>query len=440
MTPSFRGPVKAAIRPARLAQACALALALTAPAALADPLGPDLPPTGASLLTQLFPDGLPYPFEAALDRLRTLAGPENVQTALIPLGRSLQRYAADPDYFASPRLVVAVTGDRAAGPGRPAARRPPLPRLPARRRGHRGDQLQRRRRPLRVPGDRRLHRRRTRPPSNPPNAASASPATRARARSSPARSGARPTPTPPSPPASPPSARPSTARPSTRPSTPSTRLDAATDRAARLPLAARLWAEACPDPACRAALLAAALRTGLGAAAPAAPPGFDVPATLAAATPDLPNRDPLLDGDGRPRDHRHPRPRDPAPAPRPPAGVPTPFAAAAREIAAQFSPGDLAWIDAPLRRHPGPTETLTLPCTTTEATLPTGARESRFTCTGPDASLAGFRAADGAGRHRDPHPPRQRAPGGPRPPAWPPAPRTAAASPSPSPTPAPPSP
>ena len=37
---------------------------------------------------------------------------------LIPLGRSLQRHAADPDYFASPRVVVAVTED-AGAPGRP---------------------------------------------------------------------------------------------------------------------------------------------------------------------------------------------------------------------------------------------------------------------------------------------------------------------------------
>ena len=37
----------------------------------------------------------------------------------MPLGRSLQRYAAAPDYFAAPRIVVAVTGDAAAGPGAP---------------------------------------------------------------------------------------------------------------------------------------------------------------------------------------------------------------------------------------------------------------------------------------------------------------------------------
>ena len=86
-------------------------------ATLADPAGPDVPPTGSALVSELFPERLPFPFEALLDRLRGLAGPENVETALIPLGRSLQRYAAHPDYFASPRVLVAVTGDRAAGPG-----------------------------------------------------------------------------------------------------------------------------------------------------------------------------------------------------------------------------------------------------------------------------------------------------------------------------------
>jgi len=42
-----------------------------------------------------------------------------VATTLIPLGRSLQRLAARPDYFGSPRVVVAVTGDLAVGPEAP---------------------------------------------------------------------------------------------------------------------------------------------------------------------------------------------------------------------------------------------------------------------------------------------------------------------------------
>ena len=70
-------------------------------------------------MQEAFPEGPPFPFEAALEHLRALVGSENVATALIPLGRSLQRFAASPDYFASPRIVVAITGDRSHGPNTP---------------------------------------------------------------------------------------------------------------------------------------------------------------------------------------------------------------------------------------------------------------------------------------------------------------------------------
>ncbi len=83
--------------------ACALAFGLAGSA-------------GADTVAEVFPDGIPYPFERVLERLEEIAGPENVKTALVPFGRSLQRFAAAPDYLASPRIVVAVTGDRAAGP------------------------------------------------------------------------------------------------------------------------------------------------------------------------------------------------------------------------------------------------------------------------------------------------------------------------------------
>ena len=73
---------------------------------------------GQSVLESLFstPDGsiLPYPFPRVIDALKKQAGGENVRTALIPIGRSLQRFSADPDYFASPRIVVAATGDAGA--------------------------------------------------------------------------------------------------------------------------------------------------------------------------------------------------------------------------------------------------------------------------------------------------------------------------------------
>lgn len=93
-------------------------LLLSASSALASE--PDLPPVGRSLFdivtTVETPDGprldVPFPF----DRLRALiakAGglaPGDIAETLIPIGRSLQREAAAPDYFAFPRRVLGVTG------------------------------------------------------------------------------------------------------------------------------------------------------------------------------------------------------------------------------------------------------------------------------------------------------------------------------------------
>ena len=86
--------------------------------------GPDRPPVGRSLFDRLFAaerDGaavidVPYPFATLRQRLLGHLGPgaEDSQVlaqVLIPLGRALQRNAAAPDYFASPRLVLAVVGD-----------------------------------------------------------------------------------------------------------------------------------------------------------------------------------------------------------------------------------------------------------------------------------------------------------------------------------------
>ena len=70
---------------------------------------------GASLLAELFPAGLPVPFEAVVDRLRSEAGAANVQVALVPLGRSLQRYAARPGLFR--RAADRRRGDRRCGRG-----------------------------------------------------------------------------------------------------------------------------------------------------------------------------------------------------------------------------------------------------------------------------------------------------------------------------------
>ncbi len=117
-----------------LAAAVAATLALNGAAAAPGPMhlvdpadpGPNLPPTGRSVFDELFeisppgtsrPDAryaLPFPFERLLDQLNARIAPAQATTVLIPLGRSLQRFAADPDYFSSPRVVVAVTEDRGA--------------------------------------------------------------------------------------------------------------------------------------------------------------------------------------------------------------------------------------------------------------------------------------------------------------------------------------
>jgi mono/diheme cytochrome c family protein len=91
--------------------------------------GPDRPPVGRSLFDRLFAaerDGaavtdVPYPFAALRQRLLRHLGPGAKQNqvlaqVLIPHGRALQRNAAAPDYFASPRLVLAVVGDPLSPP------------------------------------------------------------------------------------------------------------------------------------------------------------------------------------------------------------------------------------------------------------------------------------------------------------------------------------
>lgn len=83
--------------------------------------GPDVPPTGRSLFDHVFVVQadrgprhlLPFPFGellAAIDR-RLEPGPASIRTVLIPLGRSLQRSAAAPDFFRFPRVVAAITGN-----------------------------------------------------------------------------------------------------------------------------------------------------------------------------------------------------------------------------------------------------------------------------------------------------------------------------------------
>ena len=89
--------------------------------------GPDLPPQGRSLFDHLTThDGrqhIPFPFTALLGSIeRRLAADgayldRPLKQVLIPMGRSLQRAAAAPGFFDSPRVVVAVDSEPAAYPG-----------------------------------------------------------------------------------------------------------------------------------------------------------------------------------------------------------------------------------------------------------------------------------------------------------------------------------
>jgi hypothetical protein len=79
--------------------------------------GADLPGTGASLFDLVTTDAqgyrqIPFPFERLLARIEAAAGCSEhapcTRSVLIPLGRSLQRTAASPDFFAHPRIVTAA--------------------------------------------------------------------------------------------------------------------------------------------------------------------------------------------------------------------------------------------------------------------------------------------------------------------------------------------
>ena len=87
-------------------------------------LGPDLPPAGRALFDELIRNKngtgwrVPFPFLALLRDLASQAGCTEQNKAancyravLIPLGRSLQRTAAAPQFFKYPRVVVGFTND-----------------------------------------------------------------------------------------------------------------------------------------------------------------------------------------------------------------------------------------------------------------------------------------------------------------------------------------
>lgn len=84
--------------------------------------GPDVPPVGNSLFDKLFlqhQDGkaeyaIPYPFDDLIQYLQTRVENESrpsVPRVLIPIGRSLQRNTAAPDFFEFPRTVITLEGE-----------------------------------------------------------------------------------------------------------------------------------------------------------------------------------------------------------------------------------------------------------------------------------------------------------------------------------------
>jgi hypothetical protein len=85
----------------------------------------NLPPVGRSLFDRLVTDKtenagwhIPFPFPKLLSELSARAGCGNSEcykAVLIPLGRSLQRTAAAPQFFKYPRMVVAFNTDPAPG-------------------------------------------------------------------------------------------------------------------------------------------------------------------------------------------------------------------------------------------------------------------------------------------------------------------------------------
>lgn len=102
-----------------------LSTALAEPTMLTSPEdpGPDVPPVGRSLFDFLFAttdsEGtptyeIPHPFEALTAHLSDYlitTSTRPLQQVLIPLGRSLQREAAAPNYFHFPRAVVAAEAE-----------------------------------------------------------------------------------------------------------------------------------------------------------------------------------------------------------------------------------------------------------------------------------------------------------------------------------------
>ncbi|MFQ6022935.1 MAG: hypothetical protein ACE5NW_09445 [Acidiferrobacterales bacterium] len=93
--------------------------------------GDDLPPTGRSLFDLLFTTregneqvyDIPFPFSRVIERIerelpKHQSGVSTLKKVLIPLGRSLQRDAAAPDFFKYPRVLLAVDTEPTVPDGR----------------------------------------------------------------------------------------------------------------------------------------------------------------------------------------------------------------------------------------------------------------------------------------------------------------------------------
>ena len=89
--------------------------------------GPDAPPAGRSLFDFVATTAsggkrvydIPFPFERLIERMEARAGcaarERCAKQVLIPLGRSLQRLAAAPDFFRYPRVVATIDAESAVG-------------------------------------------------------------------------------------------------------------------------------------------------------------------------------------------------------------------------------------------------------------------------------------------------------------------------------------
>lgn len=398
------------------------AAAAEPPAAIvrADEPGPQRPAVGRSLFDELFatPTGydLPYPFARLLDAIDARLQSGRARTALIPLGRSLQRYAADPDYFASPRVIVAVDAEGVSSGEEPLLRdRLFLGYQPAAEAievisyneaagrfefqevtGYAdglAPQVTYAAREICIPCHQGHGPIFARPLWTETNA---TPAVAERL----AALGA------------------SFHGASVRQSIDELdALDRATDRATQIAVANRLWDEGCgagsAGRACRAGLLAATLHFRLAGARPEwRPLGMERqaaalqehlrrlwPGGLATPNPDLPNRDPLaeLDATGSLEAVLEPTgamdPRTPRPDLvhwQPSAEPAATFASVARSLAGMFAAADIHWLDALLVARGGTEGRREAPCRLERLQLGQDRQELRADCESDDVTLSGF--------------------------------------------------